>query len=81
VLESKSKVYSKEDGDSEESLKVKWIWKEDNPNPANLTSVVIGKFVGKQEDYIKLSWPNEGNFYKEKIPLLYYWTKDVEQKG
>ena len=81
IVESKSKIYSKEDDDSEGCPKVEWIWKEDNPNPAYLTSVVIGKFMSKREDYIKLPLSNGNNLNKEKIPLLYYWTNDIEQKG
>jgi aminopeptidase N len=50
--------------------KIKWIWKEPNPNPAYLTSVVIGKFSEKRVDY------DYG-----RVPLHYYWPADIEENN
>ena len=51
------------------SQKIKWIWKEPNPNSAYLTSVVIGKFSEKCEEYDK-----------GRITLNYYWSPAIDEK-
>ena len=49
--------------------KVKWIWKELHPNPAYLTSVIIGKFSKRYVDYDK-----------GRIPLYYYWSPEITEE-
>ena len=49
------------------------IWNEDHPNPAYLTSIVIGKFFESQESY-----QNEIN--KNEIRLLYYVPEDKKDR-
>jgi aminopeptidase N len=57
-----------EDGKENES-----VWIEEIPNPAYLTSVVIGEFKKEQEDYCQY-----GDDGKEKIiPLSYYWPTNI----
>jgi aminopeptidase N len=51
---------------------VRHIWEETTPNPAYLTSVVIGTFGQKDEDYISSSG--------KKIPLSYYWPADFNEE-
>jgi aminopeptidase N len=51
------------------SKKVKWMWKEPNPTSTYLTSVVIGKFSEKHEDYDK-----------GRISLYYYWSPTIDEK-
>ena len=48
--------------------KKKFVWVEQNPNPAYLTAVVIGKFAETSKGFI----------YKNRIPLRYYVPKDRE---
>jgi aminopeptidase N len=46
----------------------KWIWREKTPNPAYLTSVVIGEFDEEHEKY---------KVDEEYIDLDYYWPKRI----
>jgi aminopeptidase N len=50
--------------------KVKWIWNEPNPNPAYLTSVVIGKF---HKQYF--------NYDNGRVHLHYYWPLDMPENN
>jgi aminopeptidase N len=50
--------------------KVKWKWSEPDPNPAYLTSVVIGKFRKRYFNY------DDG-----RIHLHYYWPLDVPENN
>lgn len=50
--------------------KVKWIWNDPNPNPAYLTSVVIGKFHKRYFNY------DDG-----RIHLHYYWPLDISENN
>ena len=49
-----------------------WIWKEETPNPAYLTSVVIGEFDEKLETYT--------NIENKDIELKYYWPKRIPRE-
>jgi aminopeptidase N len=51
---------------------IRHIWEEPTPNPAYLTSVVIGTFGQKDEEYISSSG--------KKIPLSYYWPADFNEE-
>ena len=52
-----------------ENKKKQYIWEEPSPNPAYLTSVVIGNFAET----------SKGINYKNRIPLSYYVPKEREQ--
>jgi len=49
--------------------KVKWIWKEPNPNTAYVTSVVIGKF-SKENVY----------YDSKRISLAYFWPTEIKKE-
>jgi len=53
------------------------IWKEDHPNPAYLTSIVIGKFFEYEEQYVReISEP-----YPRKVKLSYYLPEDKKERA
>jgi aminopeptidase N len=52
---------------------VRHIWEEKIPNPAYLTSVVIGTFSRKDEEYVS----SRSN---RKIQLSYFWPLDFDQE-
>ncbi|HET7641978.1 MAG TPA: M1 family metallopeptidase, partial [Nitrososphaeraceae archaeon] len=56
---------------SEDNSKT-WIWKEETPNPAYLTSVVIGEFDKESETY--------RNIENKDIELKYYWSKRIPKE-
>jgi aminopeptidase N len=47
----------------------KYVWEESNPNPAYLTSIVIGEFVET----------SKGETYQDRIPLRYFVPRDREE--
>ena len=57
-----------------------WTWKEQNPTPAYLTSVVIGIFVQEQQEYLYDSDDNNDEEDCNRILLLYYWPKEISKK-
>jgi aminopeptidase N len=58
-----------------------WTWIEQNPTPAYLTSVVIGKFAQEQQEYhYEKNDHNKTNNNNNSIPLLYYWPKEIPKK-
>jgi aminopeptidase N len=52
----------------------KWIWRETTPNPAYLTSVVIGEFDEEHEKY-KVDQEQE-----KYIDLHYYWPSRISRE-
>jgi aminopeptidase N len=54
---------------------IRYVWDESHPNPAYLTSVVIGTFGYKEENY-----PSDDNNKREKIQLSYYWPTDIKEQ-
>ena len=62
-------VISNGDSFFSKSNKKTWIWKEETPNPAYLTSVVIGEFDKGSETYT--------NMENENVELEYYWPKRI----
>ena len=49
------------------------IWEESIPNPAYLTSVVIGNFGRKDEEY-------KSSRSERKIQLSYFWPADFDEE-
>jgi aminopeptidase N len=54
-----------------------WTWIEQNPTPAYLTSVVIGKFAQEEHEY---HYDDDRDGKKNTIPLLYYWPKEIPRE-
>jgi aminopeptidase N len=57
------------DEEKDGKKKVKWIWKEPNPNTAYVTSVVIGKFSKENVKYDN-----------ERISLAYFWPNEIKKE-
>jgi aminopeptidase N len=55
--------------DTQIKAKKKYVWEESNPNPAYLTSIIIGEFAET----------SKGQTYDNRIPLRYFVPKDREQ--
>jgi aminopeptidase N len=60
--------YGSISNEKEDKNKIEWIWREETPISTYLTSVVIGTFSHAEDKY-------------GKIPLFYYWPRDIENKN
>jgi Peptidase M1 N-terminal domain/Peptidase family M1 domain len=55
-----------------------WFWKEPNPTPAYLTSVVIGRFVQETQEYHSSNGMSDQH---NIISLSHYWPKDIPKEN
>jgi aminopeptidase N len=58
----------------------RWTWIEQNPTPAYLTSLVIGKFSQEQHEYPYDNHHHHENKNSNSVVLLYYWPKEIPKK-
>ncbi|HEY7081885.1 MAG TPA: M1 family metallopeptidase [Nitrososphaeraceae archaeon] len=71
IEKSKSRVEILQDNNNDSKKLIRHTWEEKIPNPAYLTSVVIGTFSRKDEEYLS-------SRSKRKINLSYFWPLDFD---